>query len=156
MDVSFEELLNFKHRRKTELYNLRNEIRKLENTISCVESIEELKQEMEKFKESWQKELVKTEKIFKDGKIKYILGGLRSFVAETTAVGGFITLLKEAGNFAISDTGLKVAVGVAGCLGIGVEARNYKNRIRKNSNNNVFAYVIEANREGLLRDYKDI
>lgn len=149
-DVSFEALLDFKEERKDELLLLQIKIGELERNIAKAENIEEIKRELTGFRKSWELELVRAEKLFKEKKIHFKLGSFRSFVQDAGAVAG---LLQWAQNYNLPDipsTAFGASMGMAGLIGVGAYRLDYQNRIRSASNSSGFAYVVSAKKAGLL------
>lgn len=152
MDVGFEKILDFKEHRKDELLMLREKIQILEADISSCECVEEAKSLIMRFKESWERELILSEKMFNDDKISFVLGSLRSFIADAGGAAGLLQWAQESGVMNIPKTAMGVAVGASGLVGLGAYYINYKNRTRNNTGNNGFAYIVSANKEGLVRN----
>lgn len=151
MDVSLEELIYFKEHHQDDLLDLRCKIREFEQSISKSENLNQLKETIAIFKESWEHELIRTEKMFRGRKIKFILGSPRSFVADAGAVAGLAQWTQDNGLLNIPSTAVGAAVGMAGLVGIGAYSLRHKNQISAMDVGNGFAYVISAKREGLLR-----
>lgn len=148
-DVGFEQLLDFKEERKDELLALQLKISELENKIAKAENVQEIKREITAFKKSWEVELAQTEKMFKGHGIPFVLGSLRSFIQDAGAVAGLMSLVPN-----IPVTAIGAAVGMGGLVGVGTYAMNYRNRIRAETEASGFAYIISANKAGLLSNAK--
>ena len=153
-DVGFEELLDFKEEHRDELMSLQLKISELEQKISKAQSANEIKREIEIFKRGWELELVQTETMFKESKIQYTLGSLRSFVQDAGAVAGLMQLAENLGHN-ISTTIFTAAIGIIGAIGLGDYNMNYRNGIRSKKNENGFAYIVSANEAGLLNKSKN-
>lgn len=152
-DVGFEYLLDFKEEHKEELLSLQIKISELENKISKAEGVEEIKREIVAFRKAWELELVRTEKAFREHGIPYALGSLRSFIQDAGAVAG---LVQWAGQLVsnVPVTAMGVPIGMSGLIGVGAYSMNYRNRIRSERNASGFAYLISANKAGLLANAK--
>lgn len=79
-DVGFEALLAFKEERKTELLSLQQKIAELEERISRAEDAAEMKRIIVDFRQAWEREVAKSEKLFRSQGIRFALGSLRSFI----------------------------------------------------------------------------
>lgn len=149
-DVTFEALLDFKEERKNELLSLQIKISELERKIAKAENIEAIKRELTEFRKSWELELIRTKKLYKEKKIHFKLGSFRSFIQDAGAVAG---LLQWAQNYYLPNiphTAFGASVGMAGLIGVGAYRLDYQNRIRSATNSSGFAYVVSAKKEGLL------
>lgn len=151
MDVGLEDLIYFKEHNRDSFLQLQRKIREFEKAISESESIAQLKDTTAAFREDWEHELIHADKMFKDKKITFILGSLRSFVTDAGAVAGLSQWAQENGVLNIPATAVGAAVGMAGLVGIGAYSLLHKNQISQINDGNSFAYVISAKREGLLR-----
>lgn len=151
MDVGLEDLIYFKERNQEGLLQLRYKIREFEKSISESENIAQLKETAAAFRENWEHELIRSKKMFRGKKTTFILGSLRSFVADAGAVAGLSQWAQENGLLNIPATAVGAAVGMAGLVGIGAYSLRHKNQISPIDGGNGFAYVISAKREGLLR-----
>lgn len=142
MDISFEDILNFKVKRQDELYAFRKKIRELEIKINKANSPEEIRHYEEDFVESWKTCADDFKKVLKDAKIPFLLSSLVSIVA-IPLVGEFLAQ-KVDPNFASA-----VQVGAAG-IGIGLDYLNYKNKISPAKTDGGFSYIIKANNDGIV------
>lgn len=148
-DISFEQLLDFKEDRREELLSLQLKITELESKISKAENVQEVKREIITFRKSWELELARSEKMFKDHGIPFMLGSLRSFIQDAGAVASLVDLVPN-----MPVTAMGAAVGANGLVGVGTYAMNYRNRIRTETEASGFAYIISANKAGLLPNAK--
>lgn len=151
MDVGFEELLDFKQNRQDDLYELRRKIRELEHRIYYSESPEEVKSIVIAFKETWQRDLSKAESMFKGDGIGIFLTGLLTFVGNASGAAGLLQGVGALDAHAIPPATFGMAVGTAGLIGVGLQYRSYKKKIRQERQNKGFAYIIGANQRNLLR-----
>lgn len=145
-DVSLEDLIDFKSKRKQELYALREKIRELENSINKSESYREFKQITNEFKESWEGKLKETEKMFQGNGIDVVYSHLKAFVSGAAEVGGFCQIMNRDMD---PKKLMTIAVG-GGFINMGIEHRSYRNKIKENKSDQSFAYIIGAQRNGLL------
>ena len=145
MDVGFEQILDFKEKRKNELLQLRQKIRELEDKISNCENDFQLKSVLSAFKESWQLELLNSEKLFHDEKIDYVMGSLCSLI---TAASNVATLAEFVNNIkAITASPfVGAAVGLGGLIGACKHVIDNKTICNKSG----FAYIVSAEKNGLI------
>lgn len=148
MDVGLEELLDFKETRKDELYELWEKIRELEKTISDCQDILQIKSELIHFRQSWEREIDNYSHLFSDGKNKTITGSLRTFITDTSAA-GTITQLTHPLNILSAPTEIAAVLGY-GLIGVGRYYLNYKNKVNEALHNSGFAYIVSANKQGLI------
>lgn len=80
LNVSFEEIIDFKVRRADELNAFRHKIHELEQNIYHSQSIEEIKYYENRFIESWQNCSNDYHKALKEAKIHFVLGGLNTLI----------------------------------------------------------------------------
>lgn len=153
-DVGFEYLLDFKEEYKEELLSLQIKISELESKISKAENVEEIKREIVAFRKAWELELIRTEKILKGHGIQYTFGSLRSFIQDAGAIAG-LAQWSERLMPHLPVTALGVPIGMGGLIGVGACAMNYRNRIRSETNASGFAYIVSANKAGLLSNTKN-
>jgi hypothetical protein len=147
-DVGFEAILDFKERRRTELEDLHRVIHELERNLSHCQSREEMKTLLEDFKSTWQRQLILAEKMFRGDGIGFALDSLRSFVADAGGAAAIAQIISPNQPRRI----IEAALG-GGLVGVCIQYRNYRSRIKEEQKEQGFAYVIGAGRNGLLRDY---
>lgn len=151
MDTPFEEIIDFKERRRSELFELRIKIRDLEQKISQSESVEEIKSRIAEFKEEWIIELERASKLFKGDGIGFALGSLRSFIADAGAMAGLTQGIKEyleKNKVPVNLFG--TIIGTAGLVGVGVNYMKYRGKTNVKHPNGSFAYILNAYRNNLL------
>lgn len=148
-DVGYEELLDFKRQRKDELSELWEKIRELETTISNSQDIFQIKSELLRFRNSWEQELERSTTLFTEKRIPLVFGSLRAFISGAGAAQTIDQLVLPEG-FLSSPTAIAATVG-AGLIGVGKYYLDYKKRIAKASHASGFAYIVSANRHGLIR-----
>lgn len=156
MDVGLEELLDFKQHHQDDLLALREKIRDLEADISKSEDLVQLKAIMSRFRESWERELLCAEKMFRARKIGFVLGGICSYVAKANAMSSLLQWAIDNGIFNIPKVALGASVGATGLIGVGAYAMRQKEQVHAQRRENGFAYVVSANRAGLIRHKESI
>lgn len=103
---------------------------------------------LEDFKSTWQRELKLAEKMFCGDGVGFALDSLRSFVADAGGAAAIAQLISPDQPRRI----IEAALGF-GLVGVCIQYRNYRSKIREDQKEQGFAYVIGAGRNGLLRDY---
>ena len=141
METSFEDILEFKLRRKDELEAFRKKIREFEENIYSSNSLEDIKHYENKFVESWGTYYSDYDKALKDSKIRFVLGNLCTLIA-IPSIGNVLT--KHIGQD-FSDT---IQLG-AGLLQMGINYIDYRNKINPNKTDGGFSYIINAREVGL-------
>lgn len=143
INVSFEEIIDFKVRRTDELNAFRQKIYELEQNIYRSQSIEEIKHYENRFIEGWQSCSNDYYKVLKDSKIHFTLGSLSTLIA-IPFVGNLLT--EHIGQVAsdIMQTG-------ACLLQTGISYIDYKNKISPKKSDAGFTYVINARKNGLIQ-----
>lgn len=142
MDVSFDDILHFKNRRKDEFDAFRAKIRELETQIYHADSLEMIKHYEEKFIEGWKQCSNDFYRVLKEEKIKFYLSSLVSLVA-LPFVG---QLLSEGVNSTVSS----VIQNAAPMINIGIGYFDYRNKISPAKTDGGFSYIIKANRDGII------
>ena len=149
MDVGFEELLDFKARRKDELLEIRRKIRELEEKTASCESERDINATLEAFREDWQKELADSEKLFKDSRIKMMLGGLKSFIKGGIEMAEIMNICNSNGLMSIPGKTIGLSMGISGMIGAAMNFIAFNDRIRPDRHNG-FAYLISARKHGII------
>lgn len=139
-ETSFDDILEFKLRRKDEFEAFRKKIRELEENIYSSNSIEEIKHHENKFVESWKTYYNDYEKALKDSKIRFVLGNLCTLIA-IPYIGNVLT--EHIGQ----DLSDKIQLG-AGLLQMSINYIDYRNKINPNKTYGGFSYIINAKKEG--------
>lgn len=142
MDVSFDDILHFKNRRKDEFDAFKAKIRELETQIYYADSPEMIKHYEENFIEGWKQCSNNFYRVLKEEKIKFYLGSLVSLVA-LPFVG---QLLSEGVNPTVSS----VIQNAAPMINIGIGYFDYRNKISPAKTEGGFSYIIKANRDGII------
>ena len=122
-------------------------IHELERNISHCQSYEEIKTLLEDFRSSWSIRLRRAERMFRGDGIGFFLNSLKAFVADA---GGAATIAQI-----VAPNHPRTIIGAAiggGLVGVGIQHRNYRRKIKDGQRDQGFAYIIGAERNGLLRD----
>ena len=143
MDVSFEDILEFKNRRKDELNAFRAKIRELETNIYNADSPELIRHYEEQFIEGWQQCCQDFHKALKDSKITFLLSSLVSLV-------GIPFVGQQLSSYIGQDVTSAIQTG-AQLLNIGIGYYDYKNKISPAKTDGGFSYIIKANRDGIIQ-----
>lgn len=140
LETSFEDILEFKSRRRDELKVFRDKIQELEENIYRSRSIEEIKHYEHRFVESWQIYHRDYCKVLRDSRINFVLGNLGTIIA-IPYVG---ELLAEHIGQDFSNV-IQTSVGL---LQMGINYIDYRNKINPKTDGG-FSYIISAREEGL-------
>jgi hypothetical protein len=143
MDVSFEDILEFKNRRKDELNAFRAKIRELETNIYNADSPELIRHYEAQFIEGWQQCCQDFHKALKDSKITFLLSSLVSLV-------GIPFVGQQLSSYIGQDVTSAIQTG-AQLLNIGIGYYDYKNKISPAKTDGGFSYIIKANRDGIIQ-----
>ena len=143
MEVSFEDILEFKNRRKDELNAFRAKIRELETNIYNADSPELIRHYETQFIEGWQQCSHDFYKALKDSRITFFLSGLVSLV-------GIPFVGQQLSSCIGQDVTSSIQTG-AQLLNIGIGYFNYKNKISPAKTDGGFSYIIKANRDGIIQ-----
>jgi hypothetical protein len=146
MDVTFEQLLDFKENRKQELQEFRQTLRDFEMVLSKCSNIEEINFETEKFKELWQREIVQAKKMFKGDGISFVLGSLYTLLS----VPSIATSLYPITQHACPSLTLRSILGGTAAIGVGLQFVNYKNKVNAHRSSTGFTYLLKASKEGII------
>lgn len=149
-DVGFEALLDFKEKHRADLLDLQSKLLDFERGMASCDSYVMLKEHILAFRITWEKVLSESKKIYKDGKINFILGSIISFISVGNNIAGLTQWAQKAMLTEIPKIAVATAVGAAGSICVGASYRNYKEKIRKNMTEEGFAYLISAQKSGLL------
>ena len=142
MDVSFEDILDFKIRRKDELNAFRSKIRELETNIYNADSPELIRHYETQFIEGWQQCSPDFYKALKDSRIPFFLSSLVSLV-------GIPFVGQQLSSYIGQDTTSAIQTG-AQLLNIGISYFDYKNKVSPAKSDGGFSYIIKANRDGII------
>ena len=142
MDVSFEDILEFKNRRNNELNAFRMKIRELETKIYNADSPELIRHYETQFIEEWQQCSDDFYKVLKESRIGFYLGSLVSLVA-TPFVGELLSPHIGQPLTSAIQSGVQL-------LNIGVGYFEYRNKVSPAKADGGFSYIIKANRNGII------
>lgn len=142
MDVGFEDILDFKIRRKDELNAFKAKIRELETNIYNADRPELIRHYETQFIEGWQQCSEDFYKVLKESRIKFFLSSLVSLVA-IPFVGQLLS--PHIGQ----DLTSAIQTG-APLLNIGIGYFDYRNKISPAKADGGFSYIIKANRDGII------
>ena len=142
MDVSFEDILEFKNRRKDELNAFRAKIRELETNIYHADSPELIRHYEAQFIEGWQQCSDDFYKVLKESRITFFLSSFVSLVA-----------IPFVGQLLSPHIGQELTFAIqagAPLLNIGIGYFDYRNKISPAKADGGFSYIIKANRDGII------
>ena len=142
MDVSFEDILEFKNRRKDELNAFRAKIRELETNIYNADSPELIRHYEAQFIEGWQQCSDDFYRVLKESRITFFLSSLISLVA-----------IPFVGQLLLPHIGQELTSAIqtgAPLLNIGIGYFDYRNKISPAKADGGFSYIIKANRDGII------
>ena len=142
MDVGFEDILDFKIRRKDEFNAFRGKIRELESNIYNANSPELIRHYETQFIEGWQQCSMDFYRVLKEAKISFFLGSLAALVA--------IPYINQTLSSHIGPDPTSIIQTGASFLTIGVNYFNYKNKVSPIKADGGFSYIIKANRDGII------
>ena len=142
MDVSIEDILDFKNRRKDELNAFRSKNRELETNIYNADSREAIRHYETQFTEEWQQCSRDFYKVLKDSRIKFLLSGFVSLV-------GMPFVGKQLSSCIGRDITSAIQTGTQ-LVNIGISYFDYKNKISPAKSEGGFSYIIKANRDGMV------
>ena len=142
MDVSFEDILEFKSRRKDEFNAFRAKIRELETNIYNADSPELIRHYEAQFIEGWQQCSDDFYKVLKESRITFFLSSLVSLV-------GIPFVGRQLSAYIGQDVTSTIQTG-SQLLNIGIGYFDYKNKISPAKSDGGFSYIIKANREGII------
>ncbi len=142
MDVSYEDILDFKIRRKDELNAFRDKIRELETNIYTANTPELIRHYETQFTEEWQQCSDDFYRVLKESKITFFLSSLISLVA-VPFVGQLLSQHIGPDFTSAIQTG-------APLLNIGIGYFDYRNKISPAKADGGFSYIIKANKDGII------
>lgn len=142
MDVSYEDILDFKARRRDELREFRSKIRELETNLYNADSPELIKHYEAQFVESWEQCAKDFYRVLKESRITFFLNSFVSLVA-LPFVGQLLT------PYLGQDLTSAIQTG-APLLNIGIGYFNYKEKISPAKTDGGFSYIIKANSDGII------
>ena len=144
-NVPLKKIIEFKQKRQLELNEFQYELLQFENQLSRCSSNEEANSELELFKKKLEKSILELEKIYKDERINYIWGTIKSLV-ET--VGGALAI---SGAAQLPTWANILALGSGGLLGFGYSFLQHKKAITQTRQTNGFAYLYDLYNYNMVR-----
>ena len=144
MDVSFEDILEFKNRRKDELNAFRAYIRELERNIYYADSPELIRHYEAQFIEGWQQSTRDFYKVLREAGIGFFLSGVAILVA-TPFVSQWL-----AARIGRGMTSEAIQTG-AQLFSIGSAYVDCRNKISPAKSDGGFSYIIKANKAGIIQ-----
>ena len=155
-DVSFETLLDFKEIHRDELLSLQFKLLEFERGVAECENDIMLKNHISAFRITWEKVLSESEKLYKAEKVNFVLGSIISFISTGGGMAGLAQWAQQYALAKIPNIAVGTAVGMAGLIGIGASYRKFKERIREDMTEEGFAYLISAQKSGLLSNHHPV
>ena len=144
MDVSFEDIINFKNKRRDELIAFRAHIRELERNIYFADSSELIRHYEAQFIEGWQQSTRDFYKVLKEAGIGFFLSGVAILVATP-----FVSQWLAAG-IGQGITPENIQTG-AQLFNIRSDYVDYRNKISPAKSDGGFSYIIKANKAGIIQ-----
>jgi len=144
MDVSFEDILEFKNRRKDELNAFRAKIRELERSIYHADSPELIRHYEAQFIEGWQQSTRDFHKVLKEARIGFFLSGMAISVATPFVSQRLAACIGRGMTPEAIQTGAQL-------LSVGNAYVDYRNKISPAKSDGGFSYIIKANKAGIIR-----
>ena len=144
-DVSIKDIVKFKQKRNLELNEFQYELLQFENQLAKCTSIEDANGEMVLFQKKIEKSILELEKMYKDERISYRFGTVKSLVETTGAVASISAL----GHFPTWASIAALCTG--GLLGFGCSYLQHKNSLNQGRQTNGFAYLYDLNKYHMIR-----
>ena len=142
MDIGFEDILEFKTKRKDELHAFRAKIKELETNIYKADSPELIRHFETQFIEEWQQCSQDFYKVLRDSRIKFYLSSLISLVAIPFVSQCLSSLIGQDLTPAI-QTGAQF-------LALGIGYFDYRGKISPAKADGAFSYIFNAKRAGII------
>lgn len=150
LDISYEDLLNFKEKYRTEFLEFRSRLRDFEKILSECETAEEVKFETERFKESWQTALLQSKRLFKEYKNKFVWGSLNSFIPILALAEPAQNMTQSLLNTPYSYIASTALLGGAALISLKAIHVNYHNKINEHIHGTGFSYLLKASRSKIV------
>ena len=115
-----------------------------------------LKNHISAFRITWEKVLSESEKLYKAEKVNFVLGSIISFISTGGGMAGLAQWAQQYALAKIPNIAVGTAVGMAGLIGIGASYRKFKERIWEDMTEEGFAYLISAQKSGLLSNHHPV
>ncbi len=144
-EVSFEDLLFFKKHHKQEFDEFRQVLRNFERVISQCQSSEEIKFEMQCFREKWERVLHEKNSLLKG---KFVLGTLFALV-ESMAIANDIKAALDAVSpeHTVAMTGLLLG---SAAIHIGAHCIDISEKVSNTRSSPGFSYLIQASQNEII------
>lgn len=143
LDVSYDDILQFKHRRKDELEAFRMKIRELEANIYHSDSLEMIRHYEEQFIEEWQQSSSDFYKVLKEAKIKFYMSSLITLVG--------IPFVGQVLSEYIGPIAGPIIQNTAPMINVGIGYYDYRKKISPAKSDGGFSYIIKANDDGIIQ-----
>ena len=144
MDVSFEDILEFKNRRKDELNAFRAKIRELERSIYHADSPELIRHYEAQFIEGWQQSTRDFHKVLKEARIGFFLSSMAISVATPFVSQRLAACIGRGMTPEAIQTGAQL-------FSIGSAYVDYRKKISPAKSDGGFSYIIKANKAGIIQ-----
>lgn len=147
--TEIKDILKFKKKRKYELFQFREQLKKLEDEISSVDDHQERKKKFNDFHDKIEKEIIEIKKLLGDSKLKFLLNSFSSLLDfKQKEIVGTLSTLGIVGSGVIASLPL-IGLGAGALLLTGTLISSFKEINRKVQ---VYSssYIYYAQKEGLL------
>lgn len=150
-DTTLKQIIDFKRKRQTELSELQYQLLQFENKISKCISTEEAKSEIEIFQKKIEKSVFEIEKIYKDEKVNYTFGTIKTFI-ESAGISGSIASITSLIDLAVHlpTWAVITALATGGALGFGYSFLQHKMTADHERQTNDFAYLYDLNHQKII------
>lgn len=150
-NVSFEQLIDFKKKRKDNLIHFRKILMDFENKISKAKSHEEWKQLSVSFKENIQAGVKDLTRAMRDVRIEAFFRSIKSLISLKTL--GKAAVLAADEKYQVTPIPLPVKIAgitVAGAVEIGMQYVETRNKLMAKHRESPFAYLYQAQRSRIM------
>ena len=144
MDVSFEDILEFKNKRKDELIAFRAKIRELERNIYHADSPEMIRHHEAQFIEGWQQSTRDFHEVLKEAGIGFFLSSMAILVATPFVSQWLAARIGQGMTPETIQTGAQL-------FSIRNAYVDYRNKISPAKSDGGFSYIIKANKAGIIQ-----
>ena len=154
-DVSFVDILRFKHDRRKELLRFRAFLSEIQRELSVATDIGEVKEKAVSFKEQIEFEFNDLQALLNDSRISTVFGTLKTLINVKSPT--FIGMLAVGGGYVSELTEVPIewtsaGLAVCGALQIACHLVSRRNEKRAALRSSPFAYIYHAQSKGLLQD----
>lgn len=146
-DVSFDDILKFKEKRKAELIGYRATLDKLQEEITSVDNVAEVQHKLDQFKDAQYKSLQDLSAALNDSGIATIWGTMEALIQKDMTL--FAGAAAYAG-YAVSPVAGMTTMGVAGVIKVGKYRIERRNDRRAKLRESPQAYLYQGQKEGIL------